>query len=222
MTMWYLIRSLGLVSYLAFSVSLALGSASAVGAVSPRGIDRRLVRQLVHRSAAVLGLITLLGHIGLAVLDTYVHTPLTAVLVPLTSPYQPLALGFGSLAMYAFVLAAVTGWARRATASLLPERSWRWLHASAYVGWALCLTHGLTAGPDAGHRWAQLTYFLGVLVVALGLGVRLLAVPRRPLQRMPDGTFRRNAHSLAARTLPARAVSTRPMPARAGPTKVTR
>lgn len=189
MLMYQLIRSLGLVAYLTFSLSLALGLASVAGGVTDEAIDRRLVRQFVHRSAAVVGLIALGAHLTLTVLDTYVKTPLTAVLVPFTSGYEAVALGIGSLAMYAFVAAATTGWLRARIAERYGEGTWRLLHRVSYVGWALCLLHGILAGPDASRRWALATYAIGVLAVGAGLWARVNGT-RHVLRRDEAGAFR--------------------------------
>ena len=189
MMMYELIRSFGLVAYLGFSLSLALGVASVTGGATDRAIDRRVVRQLVHRSAAVVGLLTLVTHIALTVLDSYIATPLHAVVVPFTSGYQTFALGLGSIALYCFVAAAVSGWLRLSIAGMLSERAWRWVHRSAYAGWALCLGHGLLAGPDTHQVWALGTYAAGVVAVLVGLGVKL-AGDRHVLRRDVDGAFR--------------------------------
>ena len=184
-----LIRAFGLVAYLILSVSLALGVASVTGDVTDRAIDRRLVLQLVHRSAAVLGLVALVVHLALVVLDTYVATPLVAVLVPFTSAYQPFALGIGTVALYGLVLAAASGWLRVAMARHLTEPAWRWLHRSAYAGWALCLLHGVLAGPDTGRPWALAAYAGGGLAVLAGASVRASGA-RHVLRRDVDGAFR--------------------------------
>lgn len=188
MTMYELIRSCGLVAYLLFSLSLALGLASTAGGRTPQALDRRLVRQLLHRSTAVVGLVALGAHLTLTVVDTYVSTSIGAVLVPFTASYRTFALGLGSLALYAFVLAALSGWLRLTTARVISERGWRWLHAVAYLGWVLCLSHGLLAGPDTGQRWALVAYVAGVLAVLVGLAVRLRGA-RHLLRRQVDGTF---------------------------------
>lgn len=188
MTTYDLIRSFGLVAYLAFSLSLALGVASLSGGSDARALDRRVVRQLLHRSAAVVGLLALAAHLTLTVLDTYVATSVTAVLVPFTAGYQVVALGLGSVALYCFVVAAGSGWLRLATARLLSERGWRWLHRAAYVGWGVCLLHGILAGPDAGRVWALATYGLGVAVVGGGL-IAHLAARRHLLRRDLDGAI---------------------------------
>ncbi|MEN2740211.1 hypothetical protein ABCS02_20635 [Microbacterium sp. X-17] len=173
MTMYALIRALGLVAYGVFSLSLALGLASTSGGGTLRAIDRRAVRQLLHRSTAVVGLLVLALHVLLTILDTYIATPLSAVLIPFTSSYDTVALGIGSIALYAFVLATVSGALRLATARMISERGWRWLHRSAYAGWSLALLHGILAGPDTREPWALFVYASGVLVVMIGWIVRL-------------------------------------------------
>lgn len=189
MTTWYLIRSLGLVAYLAFSLSLALGASSTTSGTSGPAIDRRVVRQLLHRSVAVLGLLTLFLHLLLVVRDTFVPTSLSAVLVPMTASYRPFALALGTLALYAFVLAAAVGWSRTLIAAALSERAWRRLHGAAYVGWGLCLGHGILAGADSGQRWAWGVYAAGVGLVATALVWRRTAAARRPFRREVDGRF---------------------------------
>lgn len=187
--MYDLIRSFGLVAYLSFSLSVALGIASLGGGTSVRALDRRVVRQLVHRSAAIVGLVALTAHLGLTVLDSYVPTSVGAVLVPFTAGYQVIALGIGTLATYLFVMAALSGWLRLTTARLLSERGWRWLHRSAYAGWGLCLLHSVLAGPDTGQRWATLAYAAGAMAVLAGIGVRIIG-GRHLRHRELDGSFR--------------------------------
>lgn len=189
MTTWYLIRSLGLVAYLAFSLSLALGASSTTSGAGGPAIDRRVVRQLLHRSVAVLALLALFLHLLLVVRDTFVPTSVTAVLVPMTASYRPFALALGTLALYAFAMAAVVGWTRTAIAGALSERAWRRLHGAAYAGWALCLGHGILAGADSGRRWAWLVYAAGVVLVAAALVWRRASVARRPFRREVDGRF---------------------------------
>ncbi|MCL2543616.1 MAG: hypothetical protein FWE71_14325 [Nocardioidaceae bacterium] len=188
MTTYELIRSFGLVAYLAFSLSVALGVASLSGGRDDRALDRRVIRQLVHRSSAVVGLVALAAHLGLTVVDTYVSTSLTAVLIPFAAGYKVFALGLGTLALYSFVAAAASGWLRLAAARLVSERGWRLLHRAAYAGWALCLLHGVLAGPDAGRLWALATYGLGIAMVAGGYAVHRVGL-RHLHSRDLEGAF---------------------------------
>ncbi|MEP9413045.1 hypothetical protein ABLE92_01650 [Gordonia sp. VNQ95] len=176
MTGWYLIRALGFVSLLAFTGSITLGLASTVGARTPAGADARLIRQLTHRSLAVLGLIALAGHMVLTVLDSYVDVPLTATILPFGSGYRPLAIAVGVIALYAFVVTAVSGWSRgRFAQSPAAARVWRVIHSCAYLGWAASIYHGFTAGTDTHTWWAMATYAVCTAAVGIALVIRGIA-----------------------------------------------
>lgn len=171
---WYMIRALGLVSTGAFTLSAVLGASSVRSGRTPGAMDRRLVRQLVHRSTALIGLGALLGHVVFVVLDTYVTTSVTGVLIPFSAGYRPFALGLGSIALYAFLLTAVSGWLRGGFAGRISDEVWRRIHYAAYVGWALAIGHGFLAGSDSHTRWAQLGYLACVALVVAAAGWRFL------------------------------------------------
>lgn len=182
MTLWYLARALGLVALVALTASVALGALATVD-TGPDQHSRsaRLVRQLVHRSVAVTGLVALVLHVAAIVADEYVDVSIPAALVPFTSGYEPFAVGLGVLALWAFVAAAVSGAARgRLAVSRGAVRRWRAVHAAAYGGWLLCMLHGVLAGTDSSTWWALLTYGTCTAAVVLAVAARLvLARPRR-------------------------------------------
>lgn len=171
---WYMIRALGLVATGAFTVSAVLGATSVRGGRAPAAMDRRLVRQLVHRSTAVIGLGALLGHLAFVLVDTYVPTSLTGMLIPFTAGYRPFALGLGSLALYALLLTAVSGWLRGGFAGRIGDDVWRRIHIASYLGWALAVGHGFLAGTDSDQRWAQAGYLLCIALVGGAALWRLL------------------------------------------------
>ncbi len=183
MTIWYLMRACGLVALLAFSTAVGLGALSTVG-WHP---ERRLLHQLLHRSIAVLGLIFLLLHLTFVVLDSSVPISVRAVLVPFTAPYRPLAVGLGTIAMWAVVLAALSGWTRGSflrNSSETGERTWRVVHGISYAGWALSIAHGVLTGTDTGTWWTTLTYVLCAMAGAAALVTRWRRrEPRRVLDR---------------------------------------
>lgn len=180
MTLWYLIRSLGFVALLALTLSTALGALSISGAVTAEGIDRRLLRQLTHRSFGVLGLVALALHIVLTVVDKYVAVPLTAAVLPFGSGYRPVAMAVGVLGLYALILTIVSGALRGPTTSSdAAVRGWRVVHASAYLGWGLSMAHGLFSGSDTATWWGIATYLVCGASVVAALIVRLRVRPRR-------------------------------------------
>lgn len=179
MLIWYLIRSLGMVAVVALSLSTALGALASVGGTTPQALEGRTLRQLVHRSVALIGLAALAGHLVLTALDSFVPAGWSGALIPFDSSYSRFAVGLGSLAMWVFVLAAAVGLLRhRLTAGMSPA-AWRRVHATAYAGWALAMAHGFINGTDSGTAWARLTYVVCAVAVGVAVVVRLLPGPRR-------------------------------------------
>lgn len=163
---WYMIRALGLVATGAFTLSAVLGALSVRGGRTPAAMDRRLVRQLVHRSTALIGLGALVGHLSFVLIDTYVPTALSGVLIPFTAGYRPFALGLGTLALYALLLTAVSGWLRGGFAGRISDEAWRRIHFAAYIGWGLAIAHGFLSGSDSHTAWAKVGYLACVGAVA--------------------------------------------------------
>lgn len=184
---WYLARATGMVALIAFTASTAMGALASRRRTrgSDQQLDRRFLVQTAHRSAAVLGLTMLLAHAVLIILDVYVDVSLTSTLVPFTAGYRPLALGLGTLAVYAFVVVAVSGAARgRLAGSARAARTWRRVHLAAYAGWALAMGHGILAGTDTGASWSTAIYSACGFAVAVAVGLRLrdhAATGRTPL-----------------------------------------
>ena len=196
MLIWYLARGAGISAFAMLSL------ATAAGALTSRrsgGVDRRLILQYVHRSAALTGLTLLALHIGTLLADRYAHVGATGALFPLASGYRPVAVSFGVLAMYLLVVAALTGLLRsRFARSDAAGRRWRSIHLAGYAAWVSAAWHFYTVGTDAGQWWARLTLLAGIGAVALGLLGRLvgpaaidpgpaapLGVPERPRHREP-------------------------------------
>jgi methionine sulfoxide reductase heme-binding subunit len=195
MTMWYLIRSFGFVALIALTASTVLGALATSGGRQVAAIDARLFRQILHRSLGVLGLGLLVGHIALAVLDSYVAIPLSAALLPWGSGYRPIAVAVGVGALYCMILAAVSGALRRqVSASPAAIRLWRGVHLAAYAGWALAMGHGIFSGTDTRTWWGIATYAGCGLAVGVATVVRLTVPARRT--RDSSGHLRLTAGAL--------------------------
>lgn len=177
MTLWYLARGTGFAALIAFTASTVLGVLATTGRRGAQGLDRRYLRQMAHRSAAVTGLAMLATHVVLILTDVYVNASVTGALIPFTAGYRPLALGLGSIAVYLFVMVAVSGALRgRLAASAHAARNWRRVHLMAYVGWALSMGHGILAGTDTGSRWTTAIYLTCGAAVVLAAAARLSAL----------------------------------------------
>lgn len=176
MTLWFLARATGMVAVVAFSIAVALGAlasrSGSVGASRTGQAEQRFLQQMAHRSAAVIGLGMIAAHVVLLIADSYVTITIPGVLVPFTSGYDGFALGLGTVAVYAFIVVAISGAVRgRVAVSDAATRRWRTVHLAAYFGWILAMGHGLLAGTDTGTWWAAVTY----AVCALGVGAAVIA-----------------------------------------------
>lgn len=159
---WYAARAGGLLAYLLLSASVCLGLLMSGKAKLKRW--PRFALEDVHRFLGILAGVFVAIHGGALLLDTFVPFSLSQVLVPGTSSYRPLAVGFGVVAAELLAALAITNHYRRR----IPHGLWRRLHMLNLVVWALALTHGLTAGTDASTSWALALYGGSAwLVVAL-------------------------------------------------------
>lgn len=206
MMLWDLARAAGYVAVLTATVTVVLGALGTAPSrdagswrVAPDRLDRRLLRQMVHRSAGVLTLAMLVLHAVLLVVDSYVPVGVLGALVPFTSGFRGFAVGLGTLATYAFVVAAASGALRRRLAtSDRAARTWRTVHLTAYPAWFLALGHGLLTGTDTGRWWSWLLYGASLLAVLGAVSFRL-SVLGSP-QASPLGGARERAETPAALT----------------------
>lgn len=183
MTLWYLIRAFGFVALLALTASTALGALSTRGGSRPDAIDTRIVRQLAHRSIGVLGLVVLVLHIAISLIDVYVDVPLTAAVLPFVSGYRPVAMAVGVLGLYALIVTVVSGSLRsRLASSRGAATRWRAIHTCAYLGWVLSMAHGVFSGTDTKAWWGIATYLACGCLVLVVLLSRLVV----PARRTPD------------------------------------
>ncbi|HET6209217.1 MAG TPA: hypothetical protein VFD94_02480 [Jatrophihabitans sp.] len=171
MLIWYLARGAGVAAFAALSVATAAG---AITARRSAAIQRRVLTQYLHRTAAMTGLLLLGLHVYMVLIDSYAKVGVLGALVPLAAGYRPLAVSLGVLASYLLVVVAGTGLLRaRFAASARGARSWRAIHLASYAAWVLAAFHFLTAGTDAGQGWARLVLLAGTGIVAAGVIVRL-------------------------------------------------
>jgi methionine sulfoxide reductase heme-binding subunit len=164
---WYLMRGSGAVSLILLTVVLALGIATSKR-FRPRALPL-YVTTTVHRNASLVAVAFLGIHIGTAVLDSYSHVPLAAVLVPFASHWRPFWVGLGTLALDLLAAVVVTSLLRKR----MKYRSWRAIHWAAYAAWPIAYLHGLGAGSDAATAWLLAVDVACLMIVGGALGWRL-------------------------------------------------
>ena len=122
-------------------------------------------------------------HLGSIFLDSYVHFGPADFLVPFASPWKPVAVALGVLALYLLLAVEATSLAKRR----LPHRVWRRVHVLSMPLFALATLHFVTAGTDA-HGMLLLSGVLGVTLVVVAMiairvrqAVAATATPTREL-----------------------------------------
>ena len=95
--------------------------------------------------------------------DPYAGVGLAGAFIPGLSAYRSSPVALGTMALYAFLLTAVTARYTR----LLPAGAWLSIHRLALVVWVLAWLHGLLAGTDV-DTLRPLYVASGLAIVAAG------------------------------------------------------
>jgi sulfoxide reductase heme-binding subunit YedZ len=174
---WYLTRGAGTVTLVLLTLSVVLGIVGSVRWSAPPRWPR-FVLDALHRNVSLLVLLVLAIHVITSVLDSFAPIGLADAVVPFISPYRPLWVGLGALALDLLVAVAITSVLRQR----LGFRAWRSVHWLAYACWPVALLHGLGTGTDTNVSWM-------LVVTSACVGATVLAVVWRILRsspRMPE------------------------------------
>lgn len=170
---WLIARASGYAAFVALSLDVIAGLL-----ISTRAGDRWLARgQLVdlHGWLSPLALALLVGHVLALLADRYIRFDVLDVLVPMLSPYRPVAVGLGIAAAYcAVVVHASFGLRRR-----LGTKLWRRLHYLSFVALGAAAVHAVLAGTDAARAWAIAICAAPLLGAAVLIAGRLRAAGSR-------------------------------------------
>ena len=109
-----------------------------------------------------------------AIADSYVNIPLTAIVVPLASPYERLWIGLGAVSADITIAVIVTSLLRRH----LSRRLWRAVHLLAYLSWPVAWLHSVSSSNDMLRGWMLPLSIGSALLVVAAAGWRLAAGSR--------------------------------------------
>jgi methionine sulfoxide reductase heme-binding subunit len=165
--LWYLMRASGLVALLLLTLTMIGGVVNVRRFASPRW--PRAVTALLHRNVALLAVVFLGVHVLTAALDSKVPVGWWATAIPLTSQWNRLWVGLGTLSLDLMIAVLVTSLLR----ARMTHRLWRAVHWLAYASWPLAVAHGFRSGTDSGTWWAEGAYLVSVLAVMAAVGWRL-------------------------------------------------
>ena len=151
--LWYTSRATGVVALLLLTAVMLLGLLVTRQGRLP-GLPRFAVGGL-HRNLSLLATAFVAVHVLSAVTDGFVNIPVTAAVIPLTSPYERLWLGVGAVSFDLMLAAVVTSLLRRH----LSRKAWRAVHLTAYVSWPVAWLHSVFSSGDLRHG---LLFFLAI------------------------------------------------------------
>jgi predicted ferric reductase len=159
--LWYASRATGAVALLLLTAVMLLGLLVTRKARVPGAPGFALSG--LHRNLSLLSTAFVAVHVLTAIADGYVRIPLSATVVPLTSPYERFWLGVGAVSFDLMLASLVTSLFRRH----LSRKAWRAVHLAAYVSWPVAWFHSYFASGDLQH---------GVLrVLAVGCALAVVA-----------------------------------------------
>ena len=164
---WLFERVFAWMAYLAMTGSVVYGlmlSTRLLDAIAHRPISFTL-----HKDLAAFGIAFASVHGALLLLDTSIgFTPLQ-VLVPGLSPYQPVALALGQVALYLAIVVLASFYLRQH----ISQRVWRTLHSVTFLAFIGSTAHGIAAGTDSGAPWALAIYLGAAVLVTFLLTYRI-------------------------------------------------
>ena len=174
---WYAVRALGFIGYLVIAASVVYGlmlSTKLLDAIAHRPVSFAL-----HKDLSLVGLFLLILHGLLLLGDESYSFSLRSILVPFASPYAPISVGIGQLALYGTAIVTASFYVRRR----IGQRAWRLLHYLTFFAFIGGTVHGILSGTDSG-TWLALaiyliatgmTLFLTTYRVVVGVAGRLSA-----------------------------------------------
>ena len=173
---WLAARAAGIVTFLLLSFQVCLGLIlSHPTNKSTWKLSKRIFPWHEHLWVFVMAF--LLVHIVSIVLDPYAKVTVLGALIPGLSEYRSSAVAIGTMALYAFLLTAISA---RYT-KLLPSGVWLKIHRLSLVVWVFGWLHSVLAGTDSGA--------LGAMYVATGLAVVFSGAYRYWASRQRRPTF---------------------------------
>ncbi|WP_307873126.1 ferric reductase-like transmembrane domain-containing protein, partial [Paractinoplanes ovalisporus] len=215
--LWYFARGSGVISLVLLTVVVALGIGSRSGRPA-FGLPRFAVN-LLHRNAALLSVVFLVGHVVSLLFDPYAQLRLFDLVVPFVGNYRPVWQGLGTLAFDLVLAIVITSLLRQR----LGARAWRAVHWLAYLCWPIALMHGLGTGSDNGTVWLWAISAVCAAVVLAAIVWRLTPTFTRFPQRTPRHINPRlRSDSQPAQSVTASAWPGNPSSARSGASSAAR
>ncbi|MEX3744093.1 ferric reductase-like transmembrane domain-containing protein [Lysinibacillus xylanilyticus] len=173
---WEWIRLFGFLAYFYFTISVIFGLLRKSSFVKAH---KNLIYH-IHQNAGWLGLVTVIGHMLVLIIDHYEPFNLGEILIPFSAEYESLPSALGTIAFYLFLMVIMSSdlWMRTMNRSL-----WKKLHFLVLPAWVLSLAHGVLIGTDSENTFVIMFY------VASGGGILLILMVRTISQLKNKGNI---------------------------------
>ncbi len=159
--MWFITRSAGIIAYILLWLSMVWGLA-----IPTKLFGNRLNGEFTfdfHQALSLLSLGFLGLHIFILTADRYLPYTLAQILVPFLSPYRPIWVGIGTLALYLLILVTVTFYLRQR----ISMKTFRYIHFTSMIAYLGAVAHAFMAGTDSSLPVMQLLYAGTFMVIVL-------------------------------------------------------
>lgn len=165
---WYMARAGGIVAYLLLWLAtiwgIVMSNKLAKGRIAPLTVFG------LHEILPLLATLFAAFHAIVLIGDSYINFNIIHILIPFTSPYEPVWTGLGTIALLFSAALVVSFYLRKQ----IGQRVWRMFHFTAYLAFVLALVHGLMAGSDSNFLGVQMMYVFSGATVLFFTYYRLL------------------------------------------------
>ncbi len=176
---WETARASGIVAYLLFTGSVAVGLALTQHWQNARW--PRIINAEMHNFLALVGLVFTALHVTAVLVDPFTHFGLGDVLLPFVSHYRTFWMGLGITGLYVGSAILISTWLR----PRIGYTWWRRLHGLTLVGYLLVTVHGLGTGSDTRTWWGFVLYGGSIALIGYLLIQRLMEPATVRAQRHP-------------------------------------
>jgi methionine sulfoxide reductase heme-binding subunit len=157
---WYAARAAGITAYALLSGVVLLGLT--MGGKKSFARWPRFTVEDVHRFGGILVGSFVGLHIVTVAIDSWLPFTLQSIIVPFTTRYRPIWVGFGVTAAELLAALAITNHYRRR----MEYSVWRRAHYLNFAVWTAVVMHGLGSDTDRSAPWSLALYGTTVSAVA--------------------------------------------------------
>jgi len=188
---WYTARVTGIAAFILFSIVVSFGLLmSSKSLLKWRFISAPTAFE-VHKFIALVAFLFLVTHITTFFFDAVLRLNLREALIPFQINFSfKSALGYefkntvslGIFAFYLSIIILLSSYFRKKIVSL---KTWRAIHYSTFLFYALFLLHGFSSGTDSKEPWMRAIYIISLVIVLFLILLRMFGkkffMPKPPI-----------------------------------------